>query len=452
MPNIIAFLALVGWVPIAVALFFAFRPAVAATIVLVGACVLLPAGYQIDLAGLPGIGRHVVGGLGVLLGYVLVVLPRQRPSPVGGWPKFLVAVHVLCVLLSALTNTDALHYGDIYLPGMTAYDSLGVMFRRLLGIGIPFLIGASIIKTDADLREVLRVIAIAGLAYLPIVMWEVRMSPQLHTQLYGYFPHSFLQHKRGGGYRPLGFTLHGLELALFMATATVAMFGLARASRGGPKHHRLTLGLCLFVGLVLCRSLGAIMLGILGIALLSLKRFPRLTVLALSCTIVIYPLLRATDMFPTEAIVKAAEAIDEERSSSLVFRFENEDILLAKARDRPVFGWGTWGRNRVYDAEANEDESVTDGYWVLEIGMFGLVGFLSLFGLLLVPLLLASRRFSAMQGQARMIVATVVVLVLIRVLYLIPNSASPPLTFFLAGTLVPFARLQRGARQAVRTE
>lgn len=440
--NVIAWLALIAWVPIAMGLFAAYRPATAATIVLLGACVLLPAGCRIELAGLPDIDRHVVGGLAVLLGYVLIALPRQHVRRATGWPEWLVGIVVLCVPVSVMTNTDALQYGDVHLPGLTAYEALTATFRRLIVIGIPFVIGARVVKTDADLHDVLRVVAIVGVAYLPIVLWEARMSPQLNTHVYGYFPHAFLQHKRGDGFRPVGFTMHGLELALFIATATVAMFGLARATTGRVATQRLLLTACLLIGLVLCRSLGAILLGLLGIVLLVQRRFPGLAILALSCAVVAYPLLRANDLFPTEAMVEAAGAIDEERAGSLLFRFENEDILLAKARERPAFGWGTWGRNRVYDAETGQDESVTDGYWVLEIGRFGLVGFHSLFALLLLPAVVACRRLRAMRGSERAVVGTVVVLVLIRALDLVPNAYIAPLTFFLAGTLVPFTRSQ----------
>ena len=54
--------------------------------------------------------------------------------------------------------------------------------------------------------------------------------------------------------------------------------------------------------------------------------------------------------------------MDEERGRSLEFRFLNEDLLLAKSRERLLFGWGNQGRSRVYDPVTGEDRSTTDGF------------------------------------------------------------------------------------------
>jgi hypothetical protein len=97
-------------------------------------------------------------------------------------------------------------------------------------------------------------------------------------------------------------------------------------------------------------------------------------------------LLRSQDLFPTKSVVAAADYVSYDRAFSIDFRFENEDRLLAKASERPIFGWGGWGRNRVYDAETSSDVSVTDGAWIIELGQFGLTGFLSLFLLIVAPI------------------------------------------------------------------
>jgi hypothetical protein len=44
----------------------------------------------------------------------------------------------------------------------------------------------------------------------------------LHTWVYGYFPHSFAQQLRYGGYRPVVFMGHGLLVALFAAIALIS--------------------------------------------------------------------------------------------------------------------------------------------------------------------------------------------------------------------------------------
>ena len=74
--------------------------------------------------------------------------------------------------------------------------------------------------------------------------------------------------------------------------------------------------------------------------------------------------------------------VSDDRARSLEFRFINEDRLLGRASERPLAGWGRFGRNRVYDEEGGYDVSVTDGRWIIVLGQFGILGFIAEFGLL----------------------------------------------------------------------
>lgn len=56
----------------------------------------------------------------------------------------------------------------------------------------------------------LKVLALACLAYSLLALWEVRMSPRLNREIYGFFGHSWSQHVRYGGYRPILFLNHGI--------------------------------------------------------------------------------------------------------------------------------------------------------------------------------------------------------------------------------------------------
>ncbi len=76
--------------------------------------------------------------------------------------------------------------------------------------------------------------------------------------------------------------------------------------------------------------------------------------------------------------------VGESRADSLDFRFDNDDFLIAKARQRPMFGWGGWSRNRVFDDKGN-DIAITDGYWVIVFGINGFVGLISLNLAMLLP-------------------------------------------------------------------
>ena len=71
----------------------------------------------------------------------------------------------------------------------------------------------------------------------------------------------------------------------------------------------------------------------------------------LAVTVLVYPALRASSLIPVEDIGEIMSAqFGEERAASLNTRFANEEDLLERARERLVFGWGTYGRPSIYDA------------------------------------------------------------------------------------------------------
>src|SRR5207302_451138 len=98
----------------------------------------------------------------------------------------------------------------------------------------------------------------------------------------------------------------------------------------------------------------------------------------------------AADLVPTNAALDLAGSIDSDRRASLETRFNNENELLERASQRFLFGWGRYGRSRIY-GEWGNDVSVTDGWWIVIMGEFGFVGFLAQFGLLALPVFTTAR-------------------------------------------------------------
>jgi hypothetical protein len=86
----------------------------------------------------------------------------------------------------------------------------------------------------------------------------------------------------------------------------------------------------------------------------------------------------------------------EPRVQSLGWRFRCENLLLKKAVERPILGWGGWGRSRVYD-EQGKDIAETDGLWIIAFGKNGLVGLISLGAVLLLGPALLWWRLDAIQ-------------------------------------------------------
>jgi hypothetical protein len=169
----------------------------------------------------------------------------------------------------------------------------------------------------------------------------------------------------------------------------------------------------------------------------------------LACLAVSYPVARGLDIIPTERLVEMAERIDPHRAQSLAFRFDNETVLLDRAREKPVFGWGSWGRNQIWDGTGRL-LTVTDGRWIILVGVGGWLMLLAEFGLLTWPIFLLWWRSHA---GVPVHVATLAVILAINMLDLLPNATLTPLTWLFAGGLLGYAeRLRAAERQSLVSE
>ena len=121
----------------------------------------------------------------------------------------------------------------------------------------------------------------------------------------------------------------------------------------------------------------------------------------------------------------------------MIFRLVNEDVLLQHAAERPWFGWGGWGRNLEVDPISGQFTSVSDGYWVVVMTISGIVGYLSIFGLLcgsVIRLWLATR-----SGPVDRWTAGLALIMAASLVDLIPNATVTPLTWISAGALAGLA-------------
>jgi hypothetical protein len=156
-------------------------------------------------------------------------------------------------------------------------------------------------------------------------------------------------------------------------------------------------------------------------------------------------MLRTFDIIPVHHITQLAESISPDRSASFKMRVNNEDILLAKANQKPFFGWGTWGRNRVYEQGSGEDISVTDGTWIIQYGLYGWLGYLSFFGLFAAAVFRARRMVRGPATRSSIAVAGLSLLIAINVLDLVPNSWLLPFTYLAAGSVAAAVQVRSGA-------
>ena len=314
-------------------------------------------------------------------------------------------------------------------------------------------VGARFLCTNEARALLLRAIVVAALVYSLPMLVEIRISPQLHRLVYGYFPHSFAQQIRDGGYRPVVFLEHGLQVALFASMAVIAALVATRAKWRILHVPAGWVAAYLSVILVLCKTLGALIYAavLAPVILFTGPRSWTKVACFLLLTVCAYPALRTSGLIPVQRIAGAANSVSGDRALSFLSRVQNEDLLLAKANQKPLFGWGTWGRNRIYDTETGRDLSVTDGTWIIQYGMFGWLGYLSLFGLFAVGAIRAARAVGSQMKSENIILGGLGLVLAANVIDLLPNSDLTPLTFLLAGSIasaVPEKSAKRSARRA----
>lgn len=439
----VALFAMLSIVPLAVYVTWAKRPQIAALYVVFFGTLFGPEGAFIKLPAVPPLDKNNIPYL-VLFG-VAIVRWRAALRRAKAWRglDLLVVVAIIAGFATWQTNTDALRYGSwrvTIIPDLKFNDGFQYGFVAFLSYGLPFILGRALFRTRRDLVDLLRFLVVAGFVQAALLMVEIRMSPQWHVWVYGYGAHSdFLQTIRWGGYRPMNFMAHGLALALFMGVVLMAAITLAKLGEPIRKWSAKRVAWVMLVVLVLCKSTGAILYAVVfGLVLArGSHKLQARVVMAIALFVAIYPALRAFDLFPADALVEQAKAaFGEDRAQSLEFRFDNEKLLLDKARERLWFGWGGMGRNSVYDDEMGKEITVADGHWIIVLGLHGIVGMITCFGFLLYPLFVLRRRILSFPFERdRTLLLGLGVICAMLSLDLIPNGLYATYPFLFAGAL-----------------
>jgi hypothetical protein len=441
-------LALLAWIPITLVLFSHERPTRAATHAMVWGMMWLPEGASFDLPGLPPLSKYSISALCALLGLWWKAPARLRAARIGRGYDWILWVMLAGQIGTVLTNGDPLHYGtwkSLDLPGFKPYDGLSTCVRVVISVGVPTWLGRSLLRSKRDLIDVLEILVVAGLVYSLPIFWELRMSPMLHENIYGYAPRTdWLQNMRQGGYRATVFVGHGLVVGFLIFLSTAAAVTLHKAGKRSVFGVPMWLVVVyLFVTLVLCKAAAALIYGavaFMAIRYLSVKAHMRVLAV-LAVLVVSYPISRMLEVFPADSMLSAAGLLGPERVQSLQFRFDNEDILLLKGAERLWFGWGGFNRERVYDPETAKDLVIQDGHWISVFGTLGLVGFCCFFALLVVPVVQAALEIKRLRDRSeRVLIAGFGFIVVICSVNMLPNMQLPYLQFFFAAGLSVLAK------------
>jgi hypothetical protein len=261
--------------------------------------------------------------------------------------------------------------------------------------GLPWLLGrACFASPDAKLLLV-KGLALAGLACLPVSLVEGVFGPTLYGLVYEPHPFRLDGIVRYVGFRPLGFFEDGNQFGLWVSLCALAAVWLALVAPAGreARRWRVVAGVDLLIALA-AQSVGAILLLAVGAGFLAACRLlrPRLLLAAALGLLVLGGAVYVSGAVPIAKIGKETalgrHVIAAFRSvgrGSFTWRIGQDQKLLPQAMATPVVGTATWDWWRPQGIRPW-------GLTLLVLGQFGAVGLLALLGTLLAPALAAAWR------------------------------------------------------------
>lgn len=449
-PNAFAYAMLIAWPLVAAWLFSRFPVDRAAILTILLGYLLLPTSVGFDFPLLPPLDKKTIPPLAALV----FCLAKGSGGP--GLAKLNLASLVLAIvmvgspLITALHNNYALNYGPLVVPAFTLLDGVKAAANHFIMLS-SFYIGYRYVSGQTSQRSLLEILVGAGLLYSIPALLEVRLSPQFHTWVYGFFPHSFVQMRRGDGFRPLVFLEHGLHVALFFALCIIGALALRHVKKRVLKIPTGGAALYLGVVLVLCKSLGALIYAVIILPFVIAPR-PRIWITiasGLAVLVCAYPIIRTQRVIPIDIVKDAASGVSTDRASSFEYRLVNEEKLLQKVDEKPIFGWGLQGRSVIYSEEDGSQLSVVDGAWIITMGTFGWAGFIALFGLISVSILRLRGAFSRLRKDEQFVAGGLALMLAANLVDMLPNAAITPVTWLIAGSLTGTG-LARSSRRGMR--
>jgi hypothetical protein len=376
--NILVPITLFGFIPFCFLLFSLLPPRKAVIYNFLIAWLFLPMS-DLPIHGFTDYNKMSAACFGVIIGIFIFdfdAILAFRPS-IWDIPMF---VWCTCPFLSSMGND------------LGPYDGLSNIAYQVTDWGLPYFIGRLYFTDLKGLRELAHGIILGGLLYVPLVWYEIRMSPQLHKMVYGYTQYEFSQSKRYGGWRPMVFMQHGLAVSMWMTTAAMTAFWLWW-SKTIDRVMGIKIGwaaLVLLVTAAAMHSVGAIALMGLGLVVLWLTRVTRWSIWIILLTLAppTWIFVRTTDIWTGDDLVAFLKEHDPRSADSLRIRLKSERVLSTRALESPVYGWTGW---KLYDN--NElDKGVPDQMWIIAFGKYGLIGLISMTVSLLIPVLLLAWR------------------------------------------------------------
>ena len=440
------------WIPIALWGAYRWPPAKAAALLLLLPLMFLPEQVFFKFSGLPLFDKQRIATLWLFVGVLLFHRDRLGSVRLGRWLKLLVLLLICGGVLTVFSNSDPIEYGIVSLPPHEPYDAVHTIIQNTLDYLLPLILGMAMFSGPKDLRVLLRALVGAGLVYSVLQLIEIRLSPQLHVWVYGFFQHTFGQTIRDGGFRPTVFMEHGLAVAMF---AVVVIMAAAALYKLKIRVFRVPAGWALaylWLVLLLSKSAAAFLYSLVAVPLI-LFTSPRAqfrVAMVLATLVLVYPWARGAGLVPVDYLRdRVAVEYGEERAGSIMTRLVNEERLLEHASERYLFGWGWHGRPYLFNPENGLVEAIRDGDWIITVGNWGHVGFLAKYLLMLVPLFVSARRLKRVRRESdRRLLAALGLIIGVSAFDLLPNGNFNYLIFVFSGALMSCSKgiVHRDAR------
>jgi hypothetical protein len=428
-------IAMFGWIPAAVALFW-FLPARRAVLVgILAAWMFLPiADYPI--AGWPDYTK-MSATCGVLLFAVVAFDFRRVVSLRPAWIDAPIALSCLFPFASAVVN------------GLGTHEGFSVVFAQGITWAAPYLVGRIYFNDLDGLGDLAIGIFMGGLLYVPFCLFEVWNGPILHRVVYGYTQQKIDLETRFGILRPMVFMDSALMLAMWMTTASVLGMWLWKSSTA-KLPHSARLGWLVpapILATILIRAVNGWVLMALGTIILGLSAVTRSRwwLAAILALVPAYVVARASGFWSGDQLVALAAAIDPSRGHSMLFRLYNENRVIAHLHGHVWFGYGRQA------AALTDDDGLfitSDSLWIITVALFGVAGLVSWLASLLVPLVAFTRQVPArdwFDGDVGPAAGLAVVLTL-STIDCLANAMINPIFTMIAGGLAGYS-LTRTTRQ-----
>ena len=384
MTSPLATFVIFAWLPVVMAIFAANKSARRAIIIsFVTAWLFLPMA-SMHFAGIPSYDKMAATCGGILLAAIL--FDSRTMLNLSFCPSIVDLAMIcwcICPVFTAMAND----------PELTTHDGMSWMMQQVMTWGLPYLIGRIYLADRGALRELAVAMFIGGLIYMPMCLFEMRFSPCFHFKIYGYYQHSLGQQLRTNGfYRPMMFMEHGLAVGLYMAAATLA--GIWLWWTGALKQ---LLGIStgwllppMVATTILCQSWGAAALFVAGAACMSVFKRMRSNWLLIALLLIPPAYVSSRTLFKwdgsgmNDLLLKLT---DPARTQSMMYRIQNEEEILKRAFEHPLFGWGGYARAfQVRGVSIFDFIFTPDSLWINAFGPWGFFGLGALLALG-VPLL-----------------------------------------------------------------